>query len=106
MKSGIVFVAGAAAGVYGVLKARRVAEAFTPEGVHDRANALRLGAQLFRQEVARGQADAEIELRERLRSLHAGQQARHDGPGARPQLSSTQSSTHSSTQSSTEEGTR
>ncbi len=72
MKSGVWFVAGAAAGVYGMVKARRVAETFTAEGLSDRANALRLGAQLFRQEVAQGRTDAEVELRERLQSLAAG----------------------------------
>lgn len=72
MRAGVWFVAGAAAGVYGMVKARRAAEALTPEGLSDRASALKVGAQLFRQEVAQGRADAELELRERLRTIAAG----------------------------------
>lgn len=72
MRSGVWFVAGAAAGVYGMVRARRVVESVSPEGLSDRASALRLGARLFREEVAQGRSDAEAELRERLRSLAAG----------------------------------
>lgn len=60
------FVAGAATSAYAITKARRVAEAFTPEGVRDRLAGLSLGAQLFGDEV-RGEAAArETQLRERL----------------------------------------
>ena len=41
---GVWFAAGAAAGVYATVKARRVAEAFTPDGIRDRLNAVGLGA--------------------------------------------------------------
>ena len=60
------FVAGAGAGVYAMSRARRLAEAATVEGVRDRLEALRVGARIFRDEVAAGQAEKETELRQRL----------------------------------------
>ncbi len=66
MRRGFWFVAGAGAGVYAMVRGRRLAEAFTPEGLHDRWEALTLGARMFREEVAQGQAEAETELRERF----------------------------------------
>lgn len=66
MSRGLWFVAGAGAGVYGVLRGRRAAEAVTVAGLTDRLAALALGAHLFRQEVAQGRAEREAELRERL----------------------------------------
>jgi hypothetical protein len=59
-------MAGAGAGVYAMVRGRRVAQAFTSEGLHDRWEALTLGARMFRDEVAQGQAEAETELRERF----------------------------------------
>lgn len=61
------FVAGAAAGVYGTVRARRAAETFTAEGLRHRAKAASLGARMVREEIAQGQAEAEAELRERHR---------------------------------------
>src|SRR4051794_41857381 len=49
-----------------MVRGRRLAEAFTPEGLHDRWEAMTLGARMFRDEVAQGQAEAETELRERF----------------------------------------
>jgi hypothetical protein len=49
-----------------MVRGRRLAEAFTSEGLHDRWGALTLGARMFREEVAQGQAEAETELRERF----------------------------------------
>ena len=66
MRRGFWFVAGAGAGVYAMVRGRRLAEAFTPEGLHDRWQALTLGARMFREEVAQGQAEAETELRVRF----------------------------------------
>jgi hypothetical protein len=73
-------VAGAGAGIYASVRARRVKEAFTADGLSDRWHALTLGARMFRDEVAQGQAEAETELRERFglvphgrRELGAGQ---------------------------------
>jgi hypothetical protein len=66
MSRALWFVAGAGAGVYGVVRARRAAEVLTAEGLHDRVNALFVGARMFRDEVAQGAADRETELRERF----------------------------------------
>jgi hypothetical protein len=60
------FVAGAGAGVYVVVRARRAVEAFTPEGLHDRLAGLDLGWHLFADEVRAGMSERETELRERL----------------------------------------
>jgi hypothetical protein len=63
---GFWFVAGAGAGVYVVVKARRAAEAFTPDGLRDRVAGLGVGAHLFAEEVRAGMTERETELRERL----------------------------------------
>jgi hypothetical protein len=60
------FVAGAGAGVYLTVRARRAAEALTSDGIGDRVAALGVGAQLFREEVRAGMAEKETELRARL----------------------------------------
>lgn len=65
MSRGLWFAAGAGVGVYGMVRARRVREAFSRDGLSDRWHALTLGARLLRDEVAHGQAEAETELRER-----------------------------------------
>jgi hypothetical protein len=66
MSRGLWFVAGAGAGVYGMVRARRAAEALTIDGLRDRVGAAVVGARLFRDEVAQGRADAESGLRESL----------------------------------------
>jgi hypothetical protein len=63
---GFWFVTGAGVGVYAVLKVRRAAEAFTPEGLRDRLSGLAVGANLFADEVRGGMTEKETELRERL----------------------------------------
>ena len=60
------FVTGAGAGVYAVSRARRIAESVTVDGLRDRLSGLVVGARMFRDEVAVGQAEKETELRERL----------------------------------------
>jgi hypothetical protein len=60
------FAAGAGVGVYAMTRARRAAEAFTPEGLADRLAGLSLGAHLFGQEVKAGMAEKENEVRRRL----------------------------------------
>ncbi len=60
------FVAGAATSAYTLVKARRAAEALTPEGIRDRLAGLSLGAHLFGDEVRTGMAARESELRDRL----------------------------------------
>lgn len=59
------FVAGAGAGVWAVTRARRVAEAFTADGIKDRLNGLGVGLAMFREEVAAESRAAERDLRER-----------------------------------------
>jgi Family of unknown function (DUF6167) len=77
MRRGLWFVAGAGAGVYAMARVRRLQEAFTRDGLHDRWQALSLGARMLRDEVAQGQAEAETQLRERFGLV----------PHGRPQLS-------------------
>lgn len=72
MSRGLWFVAGAGAGIYGMVRGRRAAEAFTVDGLRDRVEALWLGARLFRDEVAQGAAERETELRERFGVLPHG----------------------------------
>jgi hypothetical protein len=79
VRRGLWFVAGAGAGIYASVRARRLKEAVTPAGLGDRWHALTLGARMFRDEVAQGQAEAETELRERLGLV----------PHGRPELSAT-----------------
>jgi hypothetical protein len=66
MNRGFWFVAGAGAGIYAMVKARRAVEAFTPEGISDRMAGLGLGARLFAEEVRAGMTEKETELREQL----------------------------------------
>jgi Family of unknown function (DUF6167) len=66
MRRGFWFLAGAGAGVYVMVRARRAAEAFTPDGLRDRAAGLGVGAHLFAEEVRVGMTEREAELRERL----------------------------------------
>jgi hypothetical protein len=66
MRRGFWFVAGAGAGVYVTIRARRAAETFTPDGLRDRFAGLGLGAHLFAEEVRVGMSERETELRERL----------------------------------------
>lgn len=62
---GAWFAAGAAAGVYGAVKVRRVVEALTVDGLRDRVGAAVVGVRLLREEAAQGMADAEQDLRRR-----------------------------------------
>jgi hypothetical protein len=63
---GLWFVAGAATSAYALVKARRAAEALTPDGLRDRLSGLALGAQLFGHEVRTEMGARETELRNRL----------------------------------------
>jgi hypothetical protein len=60
------FAAGAGAGVYALVKVRRVAEMLTAEGLADRLAGLSVGLRLFREEVSAGMVEKENDLRERL----------------------------------------
>ncbi len=66
MSRGVWFAAGAGAGMYAVVRARRLAEAVTWDGLRDRAGAAVVGLRVFAEEVAQGSADKEAELRKRL----------------------------------------
>ncbi len=102
MKRGLWFVAGAGAGIYASVRARRVKEAFTADGLSDRWHALALGARLFRDEVAQGQAEAETELRERFGLVPHGRPEL--SAAGRPAVVSSSGSAGRSTGSTDEEG--
>jgi hypothetical protein len=70
MRRGLWFAAGAGVGLYAAVRGRRAAEAFTPDGLRDRVQALGLGARMLRDEVAQGKAEAEPRLRERFTPTH------------------------------------
>jgi Family of unknown function (DUF6167) len=75
MSRALWFVAGAGAGAYALVKARRVAEVFTPEGLADRLAGLSVGLHLFGEEVRAGMDEKENDLRGRLGlALHGEQQ--------------------------------
>ncbi len=66
------FAAGVASGVYALTRARRAAEALTPEGLEDRLAGLGVGMHLFGQEVRAAMAEKETELRRQLRVVPPG----------------------------------
>lgn len=66
MNRGVWFLAGAGAGAYALTRARRVAEAFTPDGMRDRVAGLAVGARVLAEEYRAGQAEAEDEVRRRV----------------------------------------
>lgn len=66
MSRGLWFAAGAGVGIYAMVRGRRAAEAFTPDGLRDRWQAVGVGARLFRDEVAQAKVEKEAELRERF----------------------------------------
>ncbi|MEZ0579996.1 DUF6167 family protein [Nocardioides sp. MH1] len=84
MRRGFWFAAGAAAGVYGMVKARRVAEVFTVDGLRDRAHAAGLGARMLRAEFEHGRTVTENDLRERY--ALAAEQQRELTSGTRPAI--------------------
>ena len=84
MRRGFWFVAGAGAGVYVMVRARRAVESFTPEGFRDRVAGLNVGAHLFAEEVRAGMTERETELRERLGMALDGPKALASRPGLEP----------------------
>ena len=80
MSRSVWFVAGAGVGVYAVLRARRVVESLTPDGLADRLAGLSLGLHLFGAEVRAGMAEKEIEVRERLGRTSHGTPPALSGP--------------------------
>lgn len=71
MNRGVWFAAGAGLGIYASFRARRVAEAFTSDGISDRISALQLGGRLLREDIAAGAAEKEAELRDRIAATAA-----------------------------------
>ncbi len=66
------FVAGAATGVYGLVRARRAARNLTPDGMAARAAAVGAGLRVFTSEVTAGMAEREGELRDQLAVAPSG----------------------------------
>lgn len=66
MSRALWFAAGAGAGLYAAVRARRAAEVLTVDGLQDRVGAAVVGLRMFRDEVAQGKADAETDLRDRM----------------------------------------
>ena len=89
------FAAGAGAGVYVMVKARRAAETFTPEGLHDRLAGLQIGWHLFTEEVRAGMDEKETELRARFEvGLDAANTPRALPVGSTPRPEGTESDGH------------
>lgn len=65
------FVAGAASGIYGMVKVRRTLENFTPDGVGARVAAAKAGARMFADEVSAGMNEREADLLAELRASAA-----------------------------------
>lgn len=86
MSRAIWFVAGAGAGVYAMIRGRRAAEAFTPEGLMDRVQALGVGARIFAEELAQGRVEKEAEVREWIAERTAGPKQIGTGTPARHRL--------------------
>ena len=103
MRRGLWFVAGAGAGVYTMVRVRRLKEAFTADGLSDRWHALTLGARMLRDEVAQGQAEAETELRERFGLVPHGV-PELTSAGSRPMVSTGSTDGRGSTAERTQKG--
>ncbi len=72
MRRGFWFAAGAASGIYGMVKVRRTLENFTPDGVGARVAAARAGVRMFADRVTEGMHEREAVL---LAELAAASQA-------------------------------
>ena len=83
MRRGVWFAAGAATGVYGVVRIRRFLEIFTADGLRDRVGAAFVGARMMREEFAQGMTDAETDLRERYELAAAKERAVQAADGRR-----------------------
>lgn len=84
MRRGFWFAAGAGVGVYASLRARRVAEAFTSDGISDRIAAIQLGARLLRADVTTAATQKEAELRERIATSELTTSSKRALPAAPP----------------------
>jgi hypothetical protein len=66
VNKGLWFAAGAAAGVYVSYRVRRMADAVTVDGIHDRLSGLFAGVRVFGAEVRAGMTEKETQLRDQL----------------------------------------
>lgn len=80
MKRGFWFAAGAASGVYAMVKVRRVVEVFTPDGIGARVAAVRAGARQFADNVAEGAQEREADMLAELRASATGPRQLAAGP--------------------------
>ena len=82
MKPTFWFVAGAATGVYALVKTKRAVEVFTPDGFAARVAAVRAGARQFADTVADGASEREADLLAELRANADGYRLIEPGPAA------------------------
>ena len=87
------FVAGASAGLYTTIKARRLASRLTPEGITDQVAALGLGARVFAEEVRTGMAEREAQIAHQL-ALPARDTGRGAERASQPALEDSAASRH------------
>jgi Family of unknown function (DUF6167) len=78
------FVAGAASGVYGMVKVRRTLENFTPDGVGARVAAAKAGARMFADQVSAGMNEREADLLAELRANAAEHREIEQAPPPSP----------------------
>ncbi|MCW2747342.1 MAG: hypothetical protein JWP10_484 [Nocardioidaceae bacterium] len=74
------FVAGAAAGLYASVRARRVAYRLTPPGLLDQAGALGVGIRAFGEEMRSGMSARESEILHQFGPQAAPPRLSHDQP--------------------------
>jgi len=72
VRRGFWFAAGAASGVYAMVKVRRVVEVFTPDGIGARVAAVKAGARQFADNVSEGAHQRESDLLAELRASATG----------------------------------
>ncbi len=89
MNRALWFVAGAASGVYTLVKAKRTAKQFTPDGIAGRMAALGAGARVFADEVSAGMHEREAELRADIQAQHGQHRRRIEASGPRQLARST-----------------
>jgi len=88
MSRALWFAAGAASGVYGLVKVRRTAQALTPDGVGARVAAWQVGVRAFGDEVRAGMVERETQLRDQLRLGATGSRQIENPPSGRKRAES------------------
>ncbi len=88
MSKALWFAAGAASGVYGLVKVRRTAQALTPDGVGARVAAWQVGVRAFGDEVRAGMVERETQLRDQLRLGATGSRQIENPPARRKRAES------------------